>query len=81
MKGLSSGTHDVNNFEVEVEDEVNFFENEKVFNCTSKKPIETTTSFPESHLNSQNNLRTFLKKDKTKLKVLSNFKQLNRDLT
>jgi hypothetical protein len=54
---------------------------EKVFNCTSRKPIETTTSFPESHLNSKNSLSLFLASDQTKLKVLDNFKQLNRDLT
>jgi hypothetical protein len=40
-----------------------------------------TTSFPESHLNSKNSLSLFLASDQTKLKVLDNFKQLNRDLT
>jgi hypothetical protein len=77
IKGGSSVTDEM----PMMEDEVVFLSTEKVFNCTSKKPIETSTSFPESHLNSQNNLRTFLKKDRPKLKVLSNFRQLNRDLT
>lgn len=77
IKGGSSVTDEM----PMMDDEVIFLSTEKVFNCTSKKPIETSTSFPESHLNSQNNLRTFLKKDRPKLKVLSNFRQLNRDLT
>ena len=56
-------------------------ESERVFQCTNRKPIETTTSFPNSHLGSENNLNLFLKKDETKLRVLSNFRTLNRDLT
>ena len=43
-------------------------QSERVFLCTNKKPIEMTTSFPHSHLGSQNDLSLFLKnKDKTKL--------------
>ena len=55
---------------------------ERVFLCTNKKPIETSTTFPDSHLGSQNNFDMFLKtQDETKLDVFKNFKVLNRDLT
>ena len=48
---------------------------------TSPKPIETSTTFPESLINSDNNWETFLKNDRQKSMVLSNFKNINRDLT
>jgi hypothetical protein len=55
---------------------------ERVFLCTNKKPIETSTTFPDSHIGSQNNFDMFLKtQDETKLDVFKNFKVLNRDLT
>ena len=57
-------------------------QSERVFQCTNKKPMETSTSYPNSHLNSQNDFKLFLKnKDEPKLHVLREFKQLNRDLT
>ena len=36
---------------------------EKVFAYTSPKPLETTSQFPNSFLNSQNNFQMFLQRD------------------
>jgi hypothetical protein len=61
---------------------ISSLQSERVFQHTSKKPKETTVSYPSSHLNSHNNFSLFLKnKDEPKLKVLDNFKTYNRDLT
>ena len=38
-------------------------EPEKVFLCTSLKPVETSTTFPESFIGSDNNYELFLNKD------------------
>lgn len=54
---------------------------EKVFQLTSPKPIETTTTFPESLINSDNSFDMFLGQDPQKLLVFKNFRNLNRDLT
>ena len=54
---------------------------ERVFQLSNPKPIETTTTFPDSLLNSENKFETFLSKDEQKAMVLKNFKNINRDLT
>ena len=54
---------------------------EKVFQRTNPKPIETTTTFPESLINSDNSFDMFLGQDPQKLLVFKNFRNLNRDLT
>ena len=55
---------------------------EKVFLCTNRKPVETSTTFGNQMIGSQNNYDTFLRnQDTTKLEVFRNFKHLSRDLT
>ena len=55
--------------------------NDKVFAFTNPKPLETTSTFPRSFMNSKNNFSTFLRHEPEKLKVFLNFKKMNRDLT
>jgi len=55
-------------------------EQEKVFLCTSSKPVETSTTFPESFIGSDNNYELFLRKDIQKLNIFKNFKVFNRQL-
>jgi len=40
-----------------------YAEPEKVFLCTSKQPVETSTTFPETLIGSENNFELFLNKD------------------
>jgi len=40
-----------------------YAEPEKVFLCTSQKPVETSTTFPETLIGSENNYDLFLNKD------------------
>ena len=47
---------------------------EKVFMCTNPKPVETTVTFPESLLGSDNNYDLFLDRDPEKLNIFKNFK-------
>ena len=54
---------------------------ERVFQRSNPKPLETTTTFPDSLINSENNFDTFLAKDRQKALVFRNFKNLNRELT
>ena len=53
-------------------------EAEKVFLCTSQKPVETSTTFPETLIGSDNNYELFLNKDMQKLNIFKNFKVFNR---
>jgi hypothetical protein len=48
---------------------------------SNPKPLETTTTFPDSLINSENNYDMFLDRDAEKLLVFKNFKNLNRKLT
>jgi hypothetical protein len=54
---------------------------ERVFQLTNPRPIETSTTFPDSLINSENNFATFLDRDEQKAMVLKNYKNINRDLT
>ena len=54
---------------------------ERVFLRSSPKPIETSTTFPDSLINSENCFDMFLSRDIQKALVFRNFKKLNRDLT
>ena len=40
-----------------------YAEPEKVFLCTSQKPVETSTTFPETLIGSDNRYELFLNKD------------------
>ena len=54
---------------------------ERVFLRTNPKPLETSTTFPDSLINSENNFHLFCKADQRKAIVFQNYKQMNRDLT
>lgn len=54
---------------------------ERVFLRSNPKPIETTTTFPEQLIGSNNNYDLFLGRDPQKATVFKNFRNYNRDLT
>ena len=58
---------------------------ERVFQHTSRKPIETSVTLPHEFASGQNTLATFCLRnnpnEQSRRVVLENFKRLNRDLT
>lgn len=54
---------------------------ERVFVRSNPKPMETSTTFPEQLINSNNSYDLFLDRDPQKAVVFKNFRNYNRDLT
>lgn len=54
---------------------------ERVFLRSNPKPLETTTTFPEQLINSNNTFDLFLSADPQKALVFKHFRNFSRDLT